>query len=221
MPAASASGEASAAWTSSRSATDDRARGGQLSLLALGQGAGAGRSALATPTVIPARRPIVAARSLLARSAVGRRRLGRLDRPAGHGGGHLAGGLASLVAGAAAVVAARRPVVPARPVIARSAVLAGRRRRQRDAGRRLTAWRGATERGARRGHDPGRLGAHAQHAARAVGQDLEVEVVEARRRRRPDMACLMASSTDLPVNSWYSLIVVSPACSCGLAVWMV
>ena len=88
--------------------------------------------------------------------------------------------LASLIASPAAVVAARRTVIPTWPVIAGPAVVVGRRRWQRDAGGGLTTWRSATQRRARRGYDPGWLGAHAEHASSAMGQDLEVKVVQAR-----------------------------------------
>ena len=52
--------------------------------------------------------------------------------------------------------------------------------------------RGAAERGARRGHDPGGLGAHAQDAPAAGRQDLEVEVVElGTERLAGELECLL------------------------------
>ncbi|OGO56155.1 MAG: hypothetical protein A2V84_13395 [Chloroflexi bacterium RBG_16_70_13] len=79
-----------------------------------------------------------------------------------------------------AVVAAW-PAIPvaitnARPILA---ILAGRWRRQRSGRSRLALRGGAAKLGAGRGEDPGRLGAHAQHAPAAGREDLEVEVVEA------------------------------------------
>src|SRR5450756_1695835 len=74
------------------------------------------------------------------------------------------------------IVAARRIAVRGWVVAARAAIHgAGERPR----GGRLTLRRGAPERGARRGDDPGGLGAHPQNAPAARGQDLEVELVEA------------------------------------------
>ena len=52
-------------------------------------------------------------------------------------------------------------------------------RRQRNLGRGLALGRGAAESGSGSGQDAGGLGAHAQHAPAARGQDLEVELVEA------------------------------------------
>jgi hypothetical protein len=43
---------------------------------------------------------------------------------------------------------------------------------------RFPLWRDATERRSRRGNDSGRLGAHAENAPTAGGEDLEVELVE-------------------------------------------
>jgi hypothetical protein len=50
---------------------------------------------------------------------------------------------------------------------------------ERNLGRRFTLRGSATERRARRGKHPGGLGAHAQDAPAARGQNLEIELVEA------------------------------------------
>jgi len=50
---------------------------------------------------------------------------------------------------------------------------------QRDLGSRLSLWSGAAQRRARSRQDAGGLGAHAQDAAAAGRQDLEIELVEA------------------------------------------
>ena len=55
---------------------------------------------------------------------------------------------------------------------------AGVVRRWRGGGR-VAARRRSAKRRARRRDDAGRLGAHAQHAPAAGGQDLEVEIIEA------------------------------------------
>ena len=103
------------------------------------------------------------------------------------------------VVAARAVVAARRAVVTravvtgsvvARPRSSRrggrssagSVVAARRGSRQRRRGGGLALGSRSAQRRARRGDDPGRLGAHAEDAPAARRQDLEVEVVELRRR---------------------------------------
>jgi hypothetical protein len=53
--------------------------------------------------------------------------------------------------------------------------------RKRGCGGRLALRRGAAECRSWRRHDPGGLGAHAEHPPAAGGQDLEVELVEADR----------------------------------------
>jgi hypothetical protein len=74
------------------------------------------------------------------------------------------------------VIATRRPVTV---LAARTAVLSRGRGRERLRLSGLALGGGATEGAARRGDDPGGLGAHAQDAAAALGEDLEVEVAEA------------------------------------------
>jgi hypothetical protein len=51
--------------------------------------------------------------------------------------------------------------------------------RQRNLGRGFPLRGATTEQGARGGQDAGRLGAHAQDATAAWGQDFEIELVEA------------------------------------------
>ena len=61
-----------------------------------------------------------------------------------------------------------------------AAILAWGWCREGPRGGRLALWRRSSELGARGGQDSRRLGAHAEDAAAARGEDLEVEVVEAR-----------------------------------------
>jgi hypothetical protein len=63
--------------------------------------------------------------------------------------------------------------------VVRSFLTVVRGGRQRHLGGSLALWRAATERRSWRGQDPSGLGAHAQDAPAARGQDLEIELVEA------------------------------------------
>jgi hypothetical protein len=100
-------------------------------------------------------------------------------------------------AAGAAVVAAGA----GRRVVAAARAGSGGPRRPRASARRPRARCGG-------GHDPGRLGAHAEDAAaaRASGSRSRDRPV---RRRTPPRRLRRASSTDLPVNSWYSLMSAS------------
>ena len=69
---------------------------------------------------------------------------------------------------------------------------ASRRDREWDGGRGLALGGGPAERGARRGNDPGRLGAHAEDAPAAGREDLEVQVVElGTERLAGELECLL------------------------------
>jgi hypothetical protein len=80
---------------------------------------------------------------------------------------------------ARATVAGRGAVAPEVTIRARSVISVVNRGGERNLGSSLTLRGGATERGARRSEDSGGLGAHAQDAPAARGQDLEIELVEA------------------------------------------
>ena len=159
-------------------ATGRRHRGdlGRRQLGAVGSaGAGAvvaARGAVVTPraAVVAARRAVVTTRRAIA--ALG---AGGLVAVGARGGAVVATRRAIAVVAARAAVA----VVAARAAILVRAILAGRRGRQRRGLGRLALGSRATEGAARGRDDPGGLGAHPQHAARAGREDLEVEVAEA------------------------------------------
>jgi hypothetical protein len=87
----------------------------------------------------------------------------------------------AIVAGtiiAGTVIAARAAVVAAGAAIVARAVIRTGRRRKRRRGSGVPLRRGTPERGEGRGHDPGRLGAHAENPATARREDLEIEAAE-------------------------------------------
>ena len=220
MPAASASGDASAASRSARSAASEprAAATSAASDAVRSDGAPAAAVGATRAAVVAARRAVVRG-GRTGRTRRGRHR-GRRRQPR------------SRPRGAPAERSSRRGAVVARaassrgrssrrgprssraarssrgPVVARPRSSRGGAGGSGVRGRGLALRRGAAERRARRGDDPGGLGAHAEDAAAARRQDLEVEVVELGAERLAGEPC-SASSTVLPVNSWYALMSAS------------
>jgi hypothetical protein len=177
-------------------------RPSSLDLVGLARGDGRGTGPVvgsSRGTVVAARATIVATRAtvtaplgaVVAVGRVGPRRVGP-RRVAARGNGLRGDRLvfaarAAIVAPSRAVIAARGPVVaPRRAVIAaRGPVVAARASiNRRGEGRRsggLTLRRGTAERRSGRCDNSGRLGAHAEDAPAARGQDLEIELVQANR----------------------------------------
>ena len=172
MPAARASGDASAASRSARSAASDP-RAAATS--AASEARQAGRAATGrSPLAIVAARPVVRG-AAGDRHGVGRRGAGgRRGAAGGHRGGRRADGRRAV--GRRAGRSSRRGGRSSPG----SVVAARRGGRQRRGGGGLTLGRRSAQRRARRGDDPGGLGAHAEDAPAARRQDLEVEVVELR-----------------------------------------
>ena len=171
LPASSAAGDASAAWSSSRSRTSDRAVWTSSASLEVRVDAAGRSSNLAWTAIVAARGPVVSARAVGAGAAVVAargpvipprgpviqpRRLGpRRFALRGVGARHRLPVVAARGIGAgASIVPPRKSIIPPRATVNGG--------RQRDSRRRFPLRGGAAERGPRRGDDPGRLGAHAE-----------------------------------------------------------
>jgi hypothetical protein len=99
---------------------------------------------------------------------------------------------ATIVTAESTPVATSAVAVPVPVALAKAGpFLAGRRRGERLRGRGVALGCGTTQLGPWRGHDPGRLGAHAEDPSAARREDLEIEVVEA------DAECLAGISQRL------------------------